>query len=124
MLFGKKRKQAAKEPEPTFVFTVPYSDHFRGYKQVGLSTYGDKEVEANLEVLKNVDSFSEITFKEYRFPNTNPLLRVYADGNKIGTIWSNSVPEYYKLILNRRVEKASFATDGLGNAVIFIKIKQ
>lgn len=124
MLFNRKKKHAApKEPAPTFVFTVPYSDHFRGYKRVGLDTYGDKEVEKNLQVLKDVDGFSEITFREYKFPNTNPLLRVYVDGNKIGTIWSTSKPEYYKLILKRQIERASFATDGIGNAVIFIKIK-
>ena len=123
MLFGKKKKKQT-APKSTFELTVPYSDHFRGYKRVGLDTFGDKEVEKNLGVLKDVDSFSEITFREYKFPNANPLLRVYVDGNKIGTIWSNSKPEYYKLILKRQIERASFATDGLGNAVVFIKVKQ
>ena len=119
MLFRKKKK----EPEPTFVLTVPHSDHFKGYKKITLTTYDDAEVDKGLEAVKAADEIREVTFKEYIFPDTSPLLRVYADGNKIGTIWSTSRPEYYKKIRNGLCEKASVAYNDLGNVFLFVKLK-
>ena len=121
MLF--KRKPKNKEPEPTLVLSVPYSDHFRGYKRLGLDAYKDVEADKGIEAVKAADTISEITFKEYIFPDTAPLLRVYADGHKLGTIWSTSRAEYYKAIKDGRCEKASVAFNDLGNVFLFIKIK-
>lgn len=121
MLFRKKKKNT--EPDPTFTLSVPHSDHFKGYKRIMLSTYQDAEVDAGLEAVKAADTIREITFKEYVFPDTSPLIRVYADGNKIGTIWSTSRPEYYKKIKQGLCEKASVTYNDLGNVFLFVKFK-
>lgn len=120
MLF--KRKSKKKEPEPTFVLSVPHSDHFKGYKRIKLSTYQDAEVDKGLEAVKAADAIREVTFQEYKFPDTSPLIRVYADGHKIGTIWSTSNPELYKAIKSGRCTKASVAYNDLGNVFLFVKV--
>ena len=122
MLFGKKKKKK-KEPEPTFVLSVPHSDHFKGYKRIKLSTYQDAEVDKGLEAVKAADTIREVTFKEYKFPDTSPLIRVFADGHKIGTIWSTSNPEYYKKIKQGLCEKASVAYNELDDIFLFVKFK-
>jgi hypothetical protein len=109
MLFniGKKKKSTSKEPAPTFELSVPYSDHFKGYKRIKLAVYRDPEADKGIDWFRAADKVDQITFKEYIFPDTNPLLRVYGDGLKIGTIWSNSRPEEYKLIKAGHAKKAS-----------------
>ena len=121
MLF--KRKNKSKEPEPTFILSIPYSEHFRGYKRLTLDVHRDAEADKGIEAVKAADAVQAITFKEYIFPETSPLLRVYADGHKLGTIWSTSHKEYYKAIKDGRCEKASVAFNELGNVFLFVKIK-
>lgn len=118
--FGKKKKS---DPAPTFVLSVPYSEHFRGYKRISLDAYQDPEADKGIEAVKAADTINEVTFKEYLFPDTSPLLRVYADGHKLGTIWSSSHKEYYKAIKDGRCEKASVAFNDLGNVFLFVKLK-
>ena len=120
--FGKKKNEK-KEPDPTFVLSVPYSDHYRGYKRIKLDAYQDKEADKGIEAFKAADTISEITFKEYLFPDTTPLLRVYGDGHKLGTIWMNSWEEYYKSIKSGKCEKASVAFSELGDVFLFVKLK-
>jgi len=120
MLF--KRKQKKKEPKPTFVLGVPHSDHFKGYKRIKLATYQDAEVDKGIEAVKAADEIREVTFKEYKFPDTSPLIRVYADGHKIGTIWSTSWTDLYKAIKSGRCTKASVAFNDLGDVFLFVKI--
>ena len=119
--FGKKKKS---EPAPVFETSVPYSNHFRGYKRIGLDAYQDEEADKGIEAVKAADTISEITFKEYIYPDTTPLLRVYANGHKLGTIWSSSRKEYYEAIKDGRCEKASVAFNDLGNVFLFIKINK
>lgn len=119
--FGKKKKPA--EPAPTFVTSVPYSEHFRGYKRIGLDAHNDKEADKGIEAFKAADTIKEITFKEYLFPDTTPLLRVYGDGHKLGTIWKSSWEDYYKAIKNGKCEKASVAFNDLDEVFLFIKLK-
>ena len=119
MLFKKKPK----EPRPTFTATVPYTEHFRGYKRIALANYRDAEAERGTAIVMAAGEIREITFKEYIFPDTNPLMRVYADGNKIGTIWSNSHREEYKKIKSGRCTAASFTYNELGNWFLFLRFK-
>lgn len=118
--FGKKKKE---EPAPNFVTSVPYSDHYRGYKRLKLATYQDKEADKGIEAFKAADAIKEITFQEYLFPDTTPLLRVYGDGHKLGTIWKSSWEDYYKAIKNEKCEKASVAFNDLNEVFLFIKLK-
>lgn len=120
-LFNFKKKK--EEPAPTFVTSVPYSEHFRGYKRLKLATYQDKEADKGIEAFKAAATIKEITFKEYLFPDTTPLLRVYGDGHKLGTIWKNSWEEYYKAIKSGKCEKASVAFSELGDVFLFVKLK-
>lgn len=118
--FGKRKKE---EPAPTFVTSVPYSEHFRGYKRLKLATYQDKEADKGIEAFKAADAIKKITFQEYLFPDTTPLLRVYGDGHKLGTIWKSSREEYYKAIKSGKCEKASVAFSELGDVFLFLKLK-
>lgn len=117
--FGKK-----KEIKPTFTLSVPYSEHFKGYKRIKLDAYQDAEADKGIEAVKAADTIQEITFKEYIFPDTSPLLRVYADGHKLGTIWSTSFPEQYGMIKRGRCEKASVGFNDLGNVFLFVKFNK
>ena len=125
MLFniGKKKKSTSEEPAPSFELSIPYSDHLRGYKRIKLATYKDPEADKGIEWFKAAAEVHQITFKEYIFPGANPLLRVYADGHRIGTIWSNSRPEEYNLIKAGHVKKASVAFAELGDVFLFIKVE-
>jgi hypothetical protein len=125
MLFniGKKKKSTSKEPAPTFELSVPYSDHFRGYKRIKLATYKDQEADKGIEWFKAAAEVHQITFKEYIFPDTNPLLRVYGDGHKIGIIWSDSWPDLYEKIKIGSAKKASVGFTELGDVFLFIKFE-
>ena len=120
MLF-KKKKSVSSEPIPTFEMSVPYSDRYQGYKRIKLDTYKDPEADKGIQWFKAAAKVDQITFREYLFPDTPPLIRVYGDGHKIGTIWSSSWEEYYGLIKAGRAQKASVGFAGLGDLFLFVK---
>lgn len=116
MLFGKKKKKEA----PSCTVSVPYSQTFKGYKRLKLKTYNDPAVD--LGVIRAMPDPSEIVFQEYLFPDTSPLLRVYADGVKLGTLWKNELnAEYYDLIRSGKCAAASLGTNAT-DVFIFIKV--
>ncbi len=123
MFLFKKKKTAPQEPEPTFVISVPYSAHFKGFKRIQLDSYNDAEAEAGLQAAKAAASVDKIVFKEYRFPGVTPLIRVFADNYKLGTIWRSSHQEYYDLIKKKKCTKATFGYNELGNVFVFIKFE-
>lgn len=116
-----KKKKNPKEPEPTFTHSVPYSENFKGFKRVRLDSYQDVEADKGIQATKTADTIDMIMFKEYRFPGVNPLIRVYADENKLGTLWSSSHPAEYKAVLQRKVKCASVGFNGTNDAFLFIK---
>ena len=120
-LFKKKPKKKP-DPDPLFVRSVPYSQSFKGFKRIKLSTFQDPLADAVIEAVKAADDIDQITFKAYRFEGTSgPLLRVYADGNKLGTIWSASYKEYYNLIKAGKCAAASVAFVDAGDVLLFVK---
>lgn len=121
MLFKRKKKTKA-EPRPEIVLSVPYSDGFKDFKRIKLDSYQDPIAEAGTRAAKASDTTDRIRFELYRFPNTSPLLRVFADGNKLGTIWSTSYPELFKAIVSGHCSKASVAWTGTGDVLLFVKI--
>lgn len=122
MLF-KRKKAAPKEVQPSYIFSIPYTEHFKGYKRIKLDTFNDIDADKGLAAMKVADSVNQIIFKEYLFPGVSPLMRVYADNFKLGTIWSTSRPEQYELIKQGRCEKASVGYNDLGNVFLFVKFK-
>lgn len=122
MLFKKKRNEI-KEPALTFVYSIPFTENFKGFKRIPLDVYKDPEVDKGLKAFKAADAIQQITFKEYIFPNVSPLIRVYADGHKLGTIWSTTRPEQYEMIKQRRCEKAAVGYNDLDNVFLFVKFK-
>ena len=117
----KKQKQTVK---PSFACSVPYSNHFKGYKRIKLDAYQDPAADAGIQAFKNAEDAKEVTFEEYLFPDTSPLLRVFVDGNKLGTIWSTSYPEHYKKIRSGKCVKASAGYNDLGNIFLFVKFNE
>lgn len=118
-----RRNKKPTEPEPLLTLSVPYSEHFKGYKRIKLTSYRDPIAEAGIQATKDADRIDRIRFELYQFPNVSPLFRVLADQNRIGTIWMDSGPEYFEAIQSGRVSKASVAWTGTGEALLFIKIE-
>ena len=85
MLFGRKNKKAQGDPAPSFTISIPYSKNFRGFKRMKLTTYQDPLVD--MDAIRNAPDPKEVLFEEYLYPDTPPLMRVSADGMRLGTIW-------------------------------------
>lgn len=118
-----KKKATPKALEPTFVLAVPFTEHFKGFKRIPLDVYGDPEVDKGLAAYRAADKIEHIIFKEYQYPNVSPLIRVYADNYKLGTIWSTSRPEQYEMIKQGRCVKATVGYNDLDNVFLFVKFK-
>lgn len=115
MLFGKKKKKET----PSCTISVPYSQTFKGYKRLKLSTYNDPLVD--LDVIRAMPDPGAIIFEEYLYPGASPLLRVSADGVRLGTLWKNDLnAEYYEQILKGKCSRVSL---GLNATDVFIFIK-
>lgn len=128
MLFGKKKKKKSKpvkkEIAPIIELSVPYSEHFKGYKRIKLTTYKDEEALRGSRSFRATGKATRIRFAAYEFPDENTLIRVYADGVKIGTIWKYYVPEIYDLIVNAKCEKASvLVTDDTDDSETYLYLK-
>lgn len=124
-MFFKKKKavSAPKEPQPTIILSVPYSEHFRGFKRMQLSTVDDKEAEKGIKATQAAEIVDRIKFVEYKFPDTPPLMRVYADDNKLGTMWSTVYTEYYEAVRNGHCKKASFAFSQSDDVYLYLKFE-
>lgn len=126
MLFMKKKKKPAPKPSrakngPELIISVPYSEHFNGFKRAKLDSYNDKEAERGIKAVQAAETIDRITFELYRpGGGVNPLLRVYADGHKIGTLWSSSRREQFDAILAGKVEKAHVGFNAT-DSFVFLK---
>ena len=123
-LFNRKKKaEPAPAPvQPSFTLTVPHTKNYRGFKRIKLATYKDPYAEAGIKFVKGSE-IKGITFEEYLYENTSPLMRVYADGNQIGTIWSSSWQEYFDMIRSGHCTKASVSFADSGDVMLFVKFE-
>ena len=119
MLFNIKKKKAQSDLAPSFTISIPYSKNFRGFKRMKLTTYQDPLVD--LDAIKSASDPDAILFEEYLYPDTPPLMRVSADGMRLGTIWSSSWTEYYDLIRSGKCTAVSLGTNAT-DVFIFIKV--
>lgn len=90
--------------KPKIDFTVPHTDSFKGYKRIKLATYQDKFAHAGIKALGS-RPINYVGFQIYEDPQ-NKCVNVYADGNRIGTIWKHSWTEYYNKIKSGKVQAA------------------
>jgi hypothetical protein len=117
MLFFKKK---TKEPAPTFSCSVPYSETFKGFKRIKLDTFDDRYTD--LDKIKAAPTVDQVRFEEYIYKGTPPLIRVYADQYRLGTLWSSAHSDYYKKIKQGKCTNASFGFTELGDVYLFIKL--
>ena len=122
LFFGKKKKKQA--DRPVFSCSVPYSEHFKGYKRITISKYSDPIAEAGLKRFKAAPDAKIVTFEEYLYPDTSPLMRVIIDGNRVGTIWSTSYEDYYKKIRSGKCVRASVGYNDWDNVFLFVKFSE
>ena len=118
MLFGKKKKKTG--PVPSCTIPVPYSKTYKGYKRIRITKTSDPLVD--IGVIRAMPDPSEIIFQEYLFPDTSPLLRVTANGVRLGTFWKNELDaEYYDLVRSGKCTAVSLGTNAT-DVFIFIKV--
>ena len=118
MLFGKKKKKT--DPAPNCTISVPYSKTNKGYKRIRITKTSDPLVD--IDVIRAMPDPDAILFEEYLFPGTSPLLRVTANGVRLGTFWKNELDaEYYDLIRSGKCTAVSLGTNA-ADVFIFIKV--
>ena len=117
MLFGKKKKKTG--PAPSCTISVPYSKTNKGYKRIRITKTSDPLVD--IDVIRAMPDPDEIIFQEYLFPGTSPLLRVSADGVRLGTFWKNELDaEYYDMIRSGKCTAVSLGTNAT-DVYLFVK---
>ena len=112
-LFKKKPKF---EPD----LTVPHTDTFKGYKRIKLATYKDKYAYAGIRDLGSA-SISYVSFA-FGDADGSPLINVYADRHRIGTIWKHSWADYFKAIKSGKVSAAHVMINDPDEVYLFIAL--
>lgn len=121
MLFFKRKKPASVDQTPTFTIDVPYSENFRGFKRIKLDAKDDRYLD--IDAIKAAPTVDRIHFEEYQYEDTTPLIRVLADQNRLGTLWKNSYPDYYKMIKQGKCTAASIGFTEWGDVFLFVKFE-
>ena len=109
-----------KKPKFEPGLTVPHTDTFKGYKRIKLATYKDKNAHAGIRDLGSAP-ISYVGFQIYEDPQ-NKCVNVYADGNRIGTIWKHSWENYYKAIKSGKVSAAHVMINDPDEVYLFIAL--
>ena len=99
---------------------MPYSTGSKGFKKIRITKYADPLVD--LDTIRAMPDPDAILFEEYLYPGTSPLLRVTANGVRLGTFWRNELDaEYYDLIRSGKCTAVSLGTNAT-DVFIFIKV--
>ena len=80
--------------------TVPHTESYRGYKRIKLASYRDEVAHKGIKKLGTLS----ISYIGFQLIKGQPGINVYADGNRIGTIWKDSWASYYKAIKDGQVK--------------------
>ena len=83
-----------KKPEMDFI--VPHADSFKNFNRIKLATYRDEYAYAGIRKL-GTKQIRTVGFQLIKV-NGSPAVNVYANDNRIGTIWRDSWADYYKAI--------------------------
>ena len=83
-----------KKPEMDFI--VPHTDSFKDFNRIKLATYRDEYAYAGIRKL-GTKQIRTVGFQLIKHPGTYGF-NVYANDNRIGTIWRDSWTDYYKAI--------------------------
>ncbi len=91
-----------KKPEMDFI--VPHTDNYKGFRRIKLATYRDEYACAGIRKL-GTKQIRTVGFQVIKHPDTYGI-NVYANDNRIGTIWRDSWADYYKVIKAGKVSAA------------------
>ena len=91
-----------KKPETDF--TVPHTDNYKGFDRIKLATYRDEYAHAGIKKL-GAKQIRTVGFQLIKHPGTYGI-NVYANDNRVGTIWRDSWANYYKAIKAGKVRAA------------------
>ncbi len=91
-----------KKPEMDVI--VPHTDNYKGFDRIKLATYRDEYAHKGIKALGN-KQIRTVGFQMIKHPGTYGI-NVYANDNRIGTIWSDSWKDYYKQIKAGKVRAA------------------
>jgi len=116
MLFKRKKKTDA-TLKPDLIFSVPYSESFRGFKRIKLDSQ-DQYADAGIKIVKSLPTVDRISFEFYTFGEYQ-MIRVLADGNRLGTIWKSN--DWYETIRSGKVEQASIVFSQLDDVYLMVK---
>ena len=118
MLFKRKKKTDA-TPKPDLILSVPYSESFRGFKRIKLDSQ-DQYADAGIKMFKSLPTVDRISFEFYTFGEYQ-MIRVLADGNRLGTIWKSN--DWYETIKSGKVERASIVFSQLDDVYLMVKLR-
>ena len=90
--------------KPQMDFAVPHADGFKGFKRIKLATYKDEYAYKGIKKL-GTKPITNVGFQLFKHDNAIGI-NVYANDNKIGTIWRDSWTDYYKAIKAGKVRAA------------------
>lgn len=94
MLFGKKKKSTA--PQPDVVYTYPQTENYRGFKRYKLSSYGYQPAQDGIRALTGVDlTGSRIAVSI--FNDDSPRAVISVDKHVVGTIFDYSFDKFSAL---------------------------
>ena len=91
-----------KKPEMDFI--VPHANSFKDFNRIKLATYRDEYAHAGIRKL-GTKQIRTVGFQTIKHPGTYGI-NVYANDNRIGTIWRDSWADYYKAIKAGKVYAA------------------
>ena len=105
---------------PQLDFVVAHADNADGYARLKLATYRDELAHQGIRSLgkKPVKSVGFQIIKERSVNGIN----VYANDNRIGTIWRDSWTDYFKAIKTGKVRAAHVDIIGPDEVYLYIAI--
>lgn len=90
-------------------FSLPQSEEFEPSKRIKVTTYQDKEAEAGIKKVLKRSTIKEIRFDA--IPD-HAGMKVFADGNKVGTLWRDYYQGLYDRIKKEKISRARLVIDG------------
>ena len=95
----KAKEPQTKEPQ---IIRIPYSEHFRGFKKMAMTSFQDEEAKNNSEWMFSQDLTTGEVYFEVKNTKEGRVALVYVNGKRVGRIED---PEKIKLLETGKVDK-------------------
>lgn len=123
LFFKSKQKSTPKpDPKPTKrVYSFPHSDHFRGFKKFGISTFDDPEAQKNCLFFQNHEINPDVIRFEIGPFSGSEIAQIYIEDKRIGNFYDD---KQISLIENGSIDKVHVErkdTDKLALFVHYVK---